>query len=40
MMLAADLKAYEAIAKGNKIPKPNLSESFNVLINELRGLGL
>lgn len=33
-------KAYEAIVKGNNIPKPNLSESFNVLIHELRGLGL
>ena len=33
-------KAYEAIVKGENIPKPNLSESFNVLIHELRGLGL
>ena len=33
-------KAYEAIVKGNNIPKPHLSESFNVLIHELRGLGL
>ncbi|WP_339044780.1 DNA-directed RNA polymerase subunit beta [Cardinium endosymbiont of Tipula unca] len=33
-------KAYEAIVKGKNIPKPNLSESFNVLIHELRGLGL
>ena len=33
-------KAYEAIVKGNNIPKPNLSESFHVLIHELRGLGL
>ncbi|WP_260215029.1 DNA-directed RNA polymerase subunit beta [Candidatus Cardinium hertigii] len=33
-------KAYEAIVKGNNIPKPNLPESFNVLIHELRGLGL
>ncbi|MCT4696983.1 MAG: DNA-directed RNA polymerase subunit beta [Candidatus Cardinium sp.] len=33
-------KAYESIVKGNNIPKPNLSESFNVLIHELRGLGL
>lgn len=33
-------KAYEATVKGNKIPRPNLSESFNVLIHELRGLGL
>ncbi|CCM10115.1 DNA-directed RNA polymerase subunit beta [Cardinium endosymbiont cEper1 of Encarsia pergandiella] len=33
-------KAYEAIVKGNNIPRPNLSESFNVLMHELRGLGL
>lgn len=33
-------KAYEAIVKGNNIPKPNLSESFHVLIHELRGLGI
>lgn len=33
-------KAYEAIVKGNNIPKPNISESFNVLMHELRGLGL
>lgn len=33
-------KAYEAIVKGDNIPKPNLPESFNVLVHELRGLGL
>ena len=33
-------QAYEAIVKGKNIPKPNLSESFNVLMHELRGLGL
>ncbi len=33
-------KAYEMIVKGENIPKPNLPESFNVLIHELRGLGL
>ena len=33
-------KAYEAIVKGDVMPKPNLPESFNVLVNELRGLGL
>jgi DNA-directed RNA polymerase subunit beta len=33
-------KAYEMIVKGENIPKPNLPESFNVLMHELRGLGL
>ena len=33
-------KAYEAIVKGGGFPKPNIPESFNVLIHELRGLGL
>ncbi|XWN34731.1 MAG: DNA-directed RNA polymerase subunit beta [Roseivirga sp.] len=33
-------KAYEMIVKGENIGKPNLPESFNVLIHELRGLGL
>ena len=33
-------KAYEAIVKGETIPKPNIPESFNVLVHELRGLAL
>ena len=33
-------KAYEAIVKGNNMPVPGIPESFNVLIHELRGLGL
>jgi DNA-directed RNA polymerase subunit beta len=33
-------KAYEAIVKGENMPVPGLPESFNVLVNELRGLGL
>ncbi len=33
-------KAYEAIVKGENMNKPNLPESFNVLIHELRGLAL
>lgn len=33
-------KTYEAIVKGGSFPKPNIPESFNVLIHELRGLGL
>ena len=28
-------KAYEAIVKGDTIPKPNIPESFNVLVHEL-----
>lgn len=33
-------RAYEMIVKGENIAKPNLPESFNVLVHELRGLGL
>ena len=33
-------KSYEAIVKGEPMPTPQLPESFNVLIHELRGLGL
>jgi DNA-directed RNA polymerase subunit beta len=33
-------KAYEAIVKGENLPKPNIPESFNVLVHELRGLAL
>ncbi len=33
-------KAYEAIVKGDNLPDPNIPESFNVLIHELRGLAL
>ncbi|MDD3152035.1 MAG: DNA-directed RNA polymerase subunit beta [Bacteroidales bacterium] len=33
-------KAYEAIVKGDVMPKPGLPESFNVLVHELRCLGL
>ena len=33
-------KAYEAIVKGDSMPTPGIPESFNVLIHELRGLGL
>jgi DNA-directed RNA polymerase subunit beta len=33
-------KAYEAIVKGDVLPEPNIPESFNVLIHELRGLAL
>jgi len=33
-------KAYEAIVKGENMPIPRLPESFNVLVNELRGLAL
>ena len=33
-------KAYEAIVKGEAMPTPGIPESFNVLLHELRGLGL
>ena len=33
-------KAYEAIVKGEAMPDPGLPESFNVLMHELKGLGL
>lgn len=33
-------KAYEAIIKGEKVSKVNIPESFNVLVRELKGLGL
>ncbi|MGL1887744.1 MAG: DNA-directed RNA polymerase subunit beta [Reichenbachiella sp.] len=33
-------KAYEAIVKGENMIKPNIPESFNVLVHELRGLAL
>ncbi|NLM92446.1 MAG: DNA-directed RNA polymerase subunit beta [Bacteroidales bacterium] len=33
-------KAYEAIVKGENMPNPGVPESFNVLVHELRGLGL
>ena len=32
--------AFDAIVKGEKIPEPNLPASFNVLLNNLRGLAL
>ncbi len=34
------VKAYEAIVKGQNIPKPGVPESFKVLIKELQSLGL
>ena len=33
-------KAYEAIVKGENMSTPGIPESFNVLVHELRGLGL
>jgi len=33
-------KTYEAIVKGENLPIPGIPESFNVLLHELRGLGL
>lgn len=34
------LKAYEAIVKGENIPKPGIPESFKVLMKEFQSLGL
>ena len=34
------VKAYEAIVKGEKIPKPGVPESFRVLVKELQALGM
>jgi len=33
-------KTYESIVKGDNLPKAGVPESFNVLVHELRGLGL
>ena len=33
-------KAYESIVKGDNMPVPGVPESFNVLVHEIRGLGL
>ncbi|MCS6980338.1 MAG: DNA-directed RNA polymerase subunit beta [Flavobacteriales bacterium] len=33
-------RTYEAIVKGEPLPTPGIPESFNVLLHELRGLGL
>ena len=33
-------KAYEAIVKGDSMPNPGIPESLNVLLHEMRGLGL
>ncbi|MCI5776607.1 MAG: DNA-directed RNA polymerase subunit beta [Bacteroidales bacterium] len=33
-------KAYEAIVKGDNLPTPGIPESLNVLLHEMRGLGL
>ena len=34
------VKTYEAIVKGQNVPKPGIPESFRVLIKELQALGL
>ena len=33
-------RTYEAIVKGDPLPEPGLPESFKVLLNEMKGLGL
>jgi len=38
--VAGRAKAYEAIVKGDNLPKPGIPEAMNVLLHELRGLAL
>jgi len=38
--VAGRSRAYEAIVKGEPMPTPGIPESLNVLLHELRGLGL
>ncbi|MEK7123826.1 MAG: DNA-directed RNA polymerase subunit beta, partial [Patescibacteria group bacterium] len=38
--VAGRAAAYDAIIRGEKIKAPNIPASFNVLVNELKGLGL
>ena len=38
--VAGRAKTYESIVKGDTLPAPGLPESFNVLMHELKGLGL
>ena len=38
--VAGRTKTYEAIVKGEAMPTPGIPESLNVLLHELRGLGL
>ncbi len=38
--IAGRAKTYESIVKGDNIPASGIPESFNVLVHELRGLGL
>jgi DNA-directed RNA polymerase subunit beta len=38
--VAGRSKTYEAIVKGDQMPAPGIPESLNVLLHELRGLGL
>ncbi len=40
MMCIGRAKTYESIVKGDTLPEPGLPESFNVLMHELKGLGL
>ena len=39
-MYKRQVKTYEAIVKGEPIPKPGVPESFRVLVKELQSLGL
>ena len=40
LLYTSRVKTYEAIVKGQNIPKPGIPESFKVLIKELQSLGL
>jgi DNA-directed RNA polymerase subunit beta len=33
-------RVYEAVVKGENLPEPGIPESFNVLVQELKALGL
>ena len=33
-------RVYEAVVKGENLPQPGVPESFNVLVKEIRSLGI
>ena len=40
VVVVGRVKTYEAIVKGQNVPKPGIPESFKVLVKELQALGL
>jgi DNA-directed RNA polymerase subunit beta len=38
--VAGRSRAYESIVKGDPMPQPGIPEALNVILHELRGLGL